>query len=43
MSKFIECDNLTELEDKAEELYDIYNHVEFVRWHNDNIAEFFCE
>lgn len=42
MSKFIEVKNLSELEDKVDELYDSFNHVEFVGWRSDNKAEFFC-
>lgn len=43
MSKYVECDSLADLESKADELYDEYSNVVFVKWHKDNIAEFFCE
>lgn len=43
MSKFIECSGYTELEEKSDELYDVFSHVEFVGWHeNGTVAEFFC-
>lgn len=43
MSKFIEVTSLSDLEDKVDELYDSFNHVEFVGWSSENRAEFYCE
>ena len=42
MSKYVECTSLSELEEKSDELYDEFSHVEFVQWLPDNVAEFFC-
>lgn len=43
MSKFIHVRSLSELEDKVDELYDSYSHVEFVGWLHGGTAEFFCQ
>lgn len=42
MSRFIECEGLSDLENKAGELYEEYSHVEFIQWLPGNVAEFFC-
>lgn len=42
MSRFVEVRNLSDLEDKVDELYDSFNHVEFVGWRSQNTAEFYC-
>lgn len=42
MSKIIEYSDLNDLEEKSEELYEEYSHVEYVRDVGLNRAEFFC-
>lgn len=42
MSKYVACTSLSELEEKSDELYDEFSHVEFVQWLPDNVAEFYC-
>ena len=41
MSKYVEIQSLSELEENFDRLYDEYSHVELVRL-QDNVAEFFC-
>lgn len=42
MSRYVECDGLSDLEVKAGELCAEYSHVEFIQWLPDNVAEFYC-